>query len=136
LLVSSLEQSLTRIAERNATASSSSSYDALVPIHRAFIIGGATIYKQSLALPNLERILLTRVLEPSFDECDVFLPEFRSGVDRSNVQNGESERVVRAWNQAPHAELVNWAGWDVPEGKQTEKGVDYEFQMLLSSSSI
>ena len=43
-------------------------------INHVFIIGGASIYKQALASPTLTRILLTRVLEPDFDDCDAYFP--------------------------------------------------------------
>jgi dihydrofolate reductase len=71
---------------------------------------------------SLDRILLTRILEPAFDECDVFLPEFRQGTSS-------------AWREAPHEELIKWAGFDVPEGIQEEKGVKYVFQMWVRETS-
>ncbi|KAG8695499.1 dihydrofolate reductase [Ceratobasidium sp. 394] len=86
------------------------------PIHNIFIIGGASIYAQALQHPNATRILLTRVLEPAYDECDVFFPEIRKGSD---------------WARASHAQLVEWVGFDVAEGVQEEKGTKYEFQMWV-----
>lgn len=110
-------------------------------IHRTFIIGGATIYTQALqTLPNLDRILLTRVLEPSFDECDVFLPEFRpvESVDDGEKEEGKEVssvavgRVVSpSWEQADHDGLVRWVGFDVAKGINEENGVKYEFQMWV-----
>jgi dihydrofolate reductase len=92
-------------------------------IDRVFIIGGATLYKETLELPSslttVDRILLTRILSPPFEECDVFLPDFQ------NIDNGNSKR----WSRSPHAELQTWVGFDVPEGVQEERGVQYEFQM-------
>lgn len=67
-----------------------------------------------------DRILITRVLSPAFEDCDVFFPEFR------NLKTKEGEPL---WNQASHQELEAWVGGEVPKGKQQEKGVEYEFQM-------
>ena len=95
------------------------------PVHRAFIIGGVSLYRETLLLPPtsvsfVDRILLTRILSPSFDDCDVFMPDFEHG------QFGEGHKP---WSRAPHDDLREWTGIDVPEGVQEEKGVRYEFQM-------
>ena len=95
-------------------------------INHVFIIGGASIYKQALASPTLTRILLTRVLEPDFDDCDVHFPEFRD----QKLANGG-----KMWVYNSHQNLVDWVGSDVPEGIQKEKGVGYEFQMWTRSRS-
>ncbi|GJJ13775.1 hypothetical protein Clacol_008032 [Clathrus columnatus] len=90
-----------------------------------FIIGGASIYKDTLALepktltsPIVNRILLTRILSPDFADCDVFFPEFE--------KDGE-------WSRASHDELQKWAGFEVARGIQEENGVQYEFQMWLGA---
>ncbi|KAG8748545.1 dihydrofolate reductase [Ceratobasidium sp. 414] len=90
------------------------------PIRNIFIIGGASIYTQALQHSNATRILLTRVLEPAYDECDVFFPEVREGGD---------------WTKASHAQLAEWVGFDVAEGVQEEKGTKYEFQMWVKKGS-
>lgn len=99
-------------------------------VHRCFVIGGAAVYSEVLGLSSpaysqpssqtLQRILLTRILSPAFEECDVFMPEFR------DIHNQDGELV---WEQASHDDLQAWAGFDVPKGVQEEKGVRYEFQM-------
>lgn len=99
-------------------------------IHRCFVIGGASIYKATLNLSAIhpdsyknmraDRILLTRILSPAFEDCDVFFPEFRD----EKHQDGHP-----VWVQASHEELESWVGNTVPRGKQFEKGVEYEFQM-------
>ena len=103
-----------------------------VPIHRTFIIGGASVYNEVLKLPTQEpskesrlsadRILLTRILSPSFDDCDTFFPEFRDLIR----PDGKPQ-----WTQASHEELQAWVGVEVPKGTQQEKGVEYEFQMWM-----
>lgn len=80
---------------------------------------------QTQVLAN--RILLTRVLAPAFDDCDVFFPEFREarGVD------GQLE-----WERATHEELEAWVGGEVPRGMQQEKGVEYEYQMWMRKTAV
>jgi dihydrofolate reductase len=96
------------------------------PVHRAFIIGGASLYSESLALSEssssavVDRILLTRVLSPDF-ECDVFMPDFLGETKEEGQEQG--------WRRALHKELEEWLGFGVPEGQQEENGVKYEFQM-------
>lgn len=95
--------------------------------HRVFVIGGVTLYTQCLALPPssptfVDRILLTRVFSPAFEECDTFMPDILS----EKEQQGKER-----WEQTSHAELSSWAGFDVPEGIQSENGVEYEFQMWI-----
>ncbi|KAI9063108.1 dihydrofolate reductase [Trametes sanguinea] len=97
------------------------------PLHRSFIIGGAHVYNATLALPTssdtfVDRILLTRVLSPAFEDCDVFFPDFLA---EDTVADKEQ------WRQASYEELKEWAGFEVPEGIQEENGVQYEFQMWV-----
>jgi dihydrofolate reductase len=97
-----------------------------ISIHRVFIIGGASLYSESLALSSLaivDRILLTRILSPDF-ACDVFMPDFLGE---------EKEDGKQKWNRVSHEELESWLGFRVPEGQQEENGVKYEFQMWIPS---
>jgi dihydrofolate reductase len=102
-------------------------YDALekiskgttASINRVFLIGGAQLYNECLTLPisntvHVDRVLLTRIHEPAFDECDTFMSDVASSPE---------------WNRASHEELEAWVGMDVPSGMQQENGVQYEFQM-------
>lgn len=84
---------------------------------------------------------MTRILQPEFDHCDVFMPEFRSEeqvrederLAGKNVtgeeRDGRLNNSTQSWRKASHEELVDWAGFEVPKGVQEEKGVAYEFQM-------
>jgi dihydrofolate reductase len=97
----------------------------LPSIHHNFIIGGSSIYTSALALtPSdtayVDRVLLTRILEPAFGECDAFMPDFIA-----------REEEGRRWVRKGHEELSGWVGFDVPEGVQEENGVKYEFQMWV-----
>ena len=87
---------------------------------RLFVIGGAKLY--AAALPLAERVLLTRIIEPAFEECDVFMPDFISGEDGQE------------WTRAGHDVLSTWAGFEVPKGLQSERGVKYEFEMWTRAS--
>ena len=110
VLKDSLKSALTHLEESNTN------------IHRAFIIGGAALYNETLALPfsssepGLDRILLTRILTPEFKECDTFFQD---------ICKEKSEE----WTRSTHAALQDWVGFEVPEGEQEEKGLKYEFQM-------
>ncbi|KAH9898355.1 dihydrofolate reductase [Cubamyces lactineus] len=98
------------------------------PLHRSFVIGGAHIYDATLALPPtsdtfVDRILLTRILSPAFEDCDVFFPDF--------LADSATEGGKKSWKRASFEGLMEWAGFDVPEGIQEENGVQYEFQMWV-----
>jgi dihydrofolate reductase len=140
-LSKSLSDSLRRIAsflhrvENNVVKTNSieeacafpSSIPSFQPqISRRFLIGGAQLYQYALTQKSdhyiLDRILLTRILDPAFEECDTFLPDFHK-------QSNPEEKVV--WRQADHKALSQWVGFEVPEGVQEEKGVKYVFQMWV-----
>lgn len=99
--------------------------------HRTFLIGGSQLYNQSLSLnssssnePVIDRLLLTRILHPTFPECDVFFP---SPSDHSSNLDFKS----RPWKQSSLEELRQWVGWDVEGGEVEEKGVRYRFEMWV-----
>ncbi len=97
-----------------------------VTIHRSFVIGGASLYRDTLALPPtansfVDRVLLTRILSPAFEGCDVFMPDFV----------GKAVGDSRPWRQVSHTELQEWVGFDVAAGTQEENGVQYEYQMWV-----
>ncbi|OCB86085.1 hypothetical protein A7U60_g6672 [Sanghuangporus baumii] len=113
-----------------AVSSVTSQSDSMTSLNRIFIIGGASVYKRALDLvasPDnssqstaADRILMTRICSPVFEDCDVFFPEFRE----MKATDG-----TPLWTQASHEELEAWVGGEVPQGKQQEKGIEYEFQM-------
>ncbi|CAA7265820.1 unnamed protein product [Cyclocybe aegerita] len=98
-------------------------------LHRGFVIGGATLYTESLSRPisstgaSVDRILLTRILSPDFSDCDAFMPDFLK------PNEGKVE-----WMRSTHTALQEWVGFGVPEGEQEENGVKYEFQMWVRQS--
>jgi dihydrofolate reductase len=86
------------------------------PNSRAFVIGGAQIYREALQRAETKRILLTRVL--SGFECDTFFPVQLS-------EDGTSEE----WERKSKQELDEWVGETVAEGVQEENGTQYVFEM-------
>ncbi|KAI0756945.1 dihydrofolate reductase [Daedaleopsis nitida] len=100
-------------------------------IHRTFIIGGASLYRDTLAIPPdsssfVDRVLLTRILSPEFEDCDVFMPRF---LDAEVDKEGYND--TRPWRLASHDELQEWVGFEVPARVQEENGIQYEFQMWV-----
>lgn len=89
-----------------------------LPAGRAFIIGGSSIYKAALDLPQTKSILLTRV-QRDYD-CDTFFPD-----DLSAGRSG--------WQRRTRQELKDFVGEDVPEYPLTdgsgEEVVSFEFQL-------
>lgn len=83
---------------------------------KAFIIGGAQIYKEALERREAKRILLTRVLTDF--KCDAFFP----------VVLGE-DGTAEGWVRRSKEELDRWVGETVPEGVQEENGTRYVFEM-------
>ncbi|KAE8229782.1 hypothetical protein CF326_g5239 [Tilletia indica] len=135
------------------------------PLSRIFLIGGAQLYAQALqeegktdgapeAGWNLDRLLVTRILKPVYEQCDVFLPEFRTAEQISSeaqeeaagnagdddtesaAKGGEDKPLDRlVWQRSSSDELEEFAGGaqipglDSIRGVQEEKGTSYEFQM-------
>ncbi|KAI0296555.1 dihydrofolate reductase-like domain-containing protein [Multifurca ochricompacta] len=102
VLTSSLESALDHARAKNA--------------NRVFVIGGAKLYAEALSIA--ERVLLTRIVEPEFEGCDVFMPNFI-----------EEEDGEKRWTRAPHEELSDWVGFEVPKEIQEEGGVKYEYEL-------
>jgi dihydrofolate reductase len=87
------------------------------PLGRAFVIGGSSIYKMALELPQTSRILLTRI-DKEF-ECDTFFPE---PLSKSDVSGS-------TWRRATHAELEEHVGEDVEQGDVEDGDVCLQFQL-------
>ena len=101
-------------------------------VARVFVIGGATVYAAALEEHAAEatRILLTSV--KSDVECDTFFPLHlgdSDGTDRAQSQSAQG------WTRASHSELQRWLETKVPEGDQSEAGLEYEFQMWEKKST-
>ncbi|KAJ3750446.1 dihydrofolate reductase-like domain-containing protein [Lentinula detonsa] len=99
-------------------------------VNRTFLIGGAMLYSACLQLPKtspiafVDRVLLTRIIAPSFDRCNAFMPDFLGEWIGAPDFNG--------WKQASPEEMNEWVGFEVPQGVQEEEnGVQYEFQLWV-----
>jgi dihydrofolate reductase len=69
----------------------------------------------------VDRILLTRIISPEYKECDTFFPDILK-------ENSEE------WTRSTHAAFQDWVGFEVPEGKQEENGIIYEFEMWVRTA--
>lgn len=86
-------------------------------IERAFVVGGSRVYREAMEMADRRvQILLTRVEFKEADRCDAFFPEI------------DMERFKRQ----PLERLREVAGYQVPEGIQTSRGIDYEFMLYES----
>ncbi|CAG8956086.1 hypothetical protein HYFRA_00011870, partial [Hymenoscyphus fraxineus] len=70
-------------------------------VEKAFIIGGAQIYKAALERPETRRVLLTRILDEF--ECDTFFPIVLG-------ESGVGEASAEGWKRRPVEELRAWTG--------------------------
>ena len=126
-----LDQVVTRTNLESAIVTSPA--DSSVPIQKRFIIGGAEIYSQSLSLSSVNRILITRIISPSFEQCDVFMPEFRTTtqVQTESTAEGVLGPVPEEgeWRKCSYDEMDQWLGFPVTKGINEEKGIQYVFQM-------
>ncbi|KAF2652712.1 hypothetical protein K491DRAFT_604319 [Lophiostoma macrostomum CBS 122681] len=111
VVVSSVSAAL----ERLQTSRGSGSVD--LQVERVFVIGGASIYKAALELPQCERVLLTDIKREF--ECDTFFP----------LELGGEEGGQLGWKRRSKAELESWVGEDVDDALE-EKGVRFEFVMF------
>ncbi|KAJ2752536.1 dihydrofolate reductase [Coemansia nantahalensis] len=100
----SIAAALAHIDEVNGSGS--------VRIARVFVVGGARIYDEALRLTaHRIQVLLTRVELEDAEKCDAFFPAFD----------------VADFPLQPHRRLEDVVGFAVPQGTQTERGIDYQF---------
>ena len=141
-LFASLSQASKYLQSRQSIATSDSK-DAS-PMSRAFLIGGAQLYNLFLRQPSvdgftLERLLVTRIRSPSFDDCDTFLDEFRDEEQikadaADSASSSSTQGIQRRWKKASHDEMLAWLGDAITEELkqsfiQEEGVVKYEMQM-------
>lgn len=85
-----------------------------LPVGRAFVIGGSSIYKSALELPQTNRILMTRIGKEY--DCDTFFP----------VALDDLHNTASTWKRSSHAELQDFVGEQLGEGPQLQAGADEE----------
>lgn len=86
-------------------------------VHRVFVAGGAQLYES--AFPMADRLLLTQIIEPAFDECDTFFTRWTEDP---------------GWSRRPHEALEAWLGMNVPEGVVEDGGVTYRMELWEKES--
>ena len=82
-----------------------------LPVGRTFIIGGSSIYKAAMDLPQTKSVLLTRIHKDF--ECDTFFPE-----DLDDASTG--------WHRQSREELQAFVDEEVPAEPLTDGGEGHE----------
>lgn len=112
--------------------------DSCPQLSRTFLIGGAQLYAQAMqATPKtavLERLLITRIYEPGFEECDVFLPEFRRDWQIEQEEKEGNQQGDCQWRHCTESELDDFVEEETEKGVIEEKGVRYRLQMWSRAS--
>ena len=80
---------------------------------KAMLIGGASLFREALAQDVVHSIVLTRILEPAYDDCDAFLPDLDPAT----------------WTRASHLELCEHVCFKVEPGVIEEQGVKYQHEL-------
>ena len=92
-----------------------------LPVGRAFVIGGSSIYDSALELPQTKHVLLTRI-HKDYD-CDTFFPDL----------NGHATPTESGWQRKTRSDLSNFIGEEAPDGPITESAgeeeVEFEYQL-------
>lgn len=116
LWVRSLEDAL-EVLGRTTADGSMEDAGGMPQIARAFIIGGAGVYKSALELPNANanKVLLTKVHNDF--ECDTFFP----------VALDSEEGSKQGWRRTTNKELSEYVGEDVAEGTIKEGDTEFEY---------
>jgi dihydrofolate reductase len=83
-------------------------------VNHVFVAGGAQLYVA--ALPHADRMLLTRITTPSFDDCDTFFPRWTTDP---------------SWHLCSHEALESWLGIKVPEGETEEDDGRVAYRMEM-----
>lgn len=99
---------------------------------RVFVIGGASVYRHAIELPQARSLLLTRINSPI--ECDTFFPpiEIING-DKTETEPGkndnpdDSPRPTR-WREMPQAALEQFVGREAEP--DCEDGISYQYCLL------
>ena len=91
-----------------------------LPVGRAFVIGGTSIYQAALEMGQTKHILLTRI-QRQYD-CDTFFP-----VELSNESQNDG------WQKQSRQSLNTFVGEETPDGivseGEGENETQYEFQL-------
>lgn len=96
-----------------------------LPLGRAFIIGGSSIYKAAAEMEQTKHILLTRIRKEY--ECDTFFP----------VELGEDPASNGGWERQSQEDLSRFVGEeassDFVKESSGQEDVEFEFQLFERS---
>ncbi|KAF2727925.1 hypothetical protein EJ04DRAFT_516959 [Polyplosphaeria fusca] len=98
--------------------------DKDLEVEKVFVIGGASIYKDALALKQTNRVLLTKI--KSDVECDTFFDVDLDGEDGK----------AQGWTRSGKEELERYVGEEVKEGDVEEQGFAFEFCLYEREEDI
>jgi dihydrofolate reductase len=111
-------------------------------LYRTFLIGGAQLWDEAVQKQQkgsgsskwiLDTLLITRIHEPAFEECDVFLPEFRTDEqarqDNDEPVAGLEETTSKGYIRSSPQDLDDFIGEAVEHGVVEEKDTRYSLQM-------
>ena len=90
----------------------------VLPVARAFVIGGSSIYKAALELPQTNRILLTRISKDY--DCDTFFPE---------ALNNANTNTPSSWQRKSNQELQDFVQEDVSSEPVMQKEGEEELYL-------
>ncbi|MCJ1314611.1 dihydrofolate reductase [Agyrium rufum] len=115
--VGSIQEGLELLSQRFSITSTTALDNQSSPFGRVFVIGGADIYGQALALPATDRILLTKI-EAEY-QCDTFFPITLD------------EEVASTWTRQDNATLSTWVGEKLEPAMQEDNGVQFELTLWV-----
>ncbi len=111
---------LTPPAGEDGSESSGDAAAGLPPIGKMFVIGGSSLYRAVLDLPQAKRVLLTKIYKDY--DCDTFFP--------LDLEGEEGTRL--GWMRASKHELEEFVGEGIQDERMREGDVEFEFCMFNS----
>ncbi|KAE8863700.1 hypothetical protein PTNB73_06907 [Pyrenophora teres f. teres] len=116
MFCSGILDALSQLERLQAKKTSSSPSSPDLELDKIFVIGGASIYKTALELPQTKRVLLTKINKEF--ECDTFFP--------INLEE------TTFWKGRSREEVQEFTGEEVPEGGWRNRGLDLSFFCIVS----
>ncbi|KAJ9639328.1 hypothetical protein H2199_006361 [Coniosporium tulheliwenetii] len=120
VVTTSLEEAVDclRAAGEKGAKSMGDAPTSLPPIGKLFIIGGSSLYRAALDLPQAKRVLLTKIYKEY--DCDTFFP--------LDLEGEEGKR--RGWVKTSKQELEEFVGEDIEDTRMKEGDVEFELCMF------
>ncbi|PZD32028.1 FolA, Dihydrofolate reductase [Pyrenophora tritici-repentis] len=110
MVCSGILDALSQLEHFQDKKTSSTSSSPTLKLDKIFVIGGASIYKTALELPQTKRVLLTKINKEF--ECDTFFPvnleettfwEGRSREEMGEFTGEDTDFTTQVWNIWWHA---------------------------------